>query len=101
MCFAFCERDSDFMLASMRQHLSEWFQTRPDSNQPPQLQRLARDFRINLWHMLLPKTYNKDANKISPMRRLGYAFAVRKHENTDFLAIGSQYIINIAYSIMY
>ena len=65
----------------MPQNLSSGFLKKQDSNQSPQLQRLARNFACSKpWYDILQRVNNKGANQSAPMRprmrRLVCAFVV-------------------------
>ena len=70
-----------------RQNLSSGFPTKLDSNQSPQLQRLARKcnftygkFRYDTYQ----KANNKGTDQSARMRRLVCAYVVRKHRRQIF-----------------
>ena len=79
----------DSRWASLRQHLSLGFQTKWDSNQPAQLQRLARKMKFRcskLRYGTFQNGNNKGAGQTARMRRLVCACVVRKPPKTGFLA---------------
>ena len=68
---------------SMRPNLSSGFLTKQDSNQSPQLQRLARKLKFCKSRY---EANNKGADQTARMRRLVCACVVRKPPKTGFLA---------------
>ena len=54
---------SYYIWASMQQNLSSVFLTKPDSNQSPQLQRLARKLKFHLWQVLLSYFPKRDKQR--------------------------------------
>ena len=76
--------------ASLRENLSLGCPTKQDSNQSPQLQRLARKLRFclsKLRYGAFQKANNKGADQTARMRRLVCAFVVRQLPKTCFLAV--------------
>ena len=65
------------------------FLTKPDTNKPAQLQRLARRMKLACsmsWYDTLQKAKNIGADQTAQMRRLVCAFVAPKSLKTDFLA---------------
>ena len=80
--------NSDFIWASSQQNLSLGFPTKLDSNQSPQLQRLARKLKVQSKsrYDTFQWANNKSADQTVRMRRLVCAFVVRNPPKTGFLA---------------
>ena len=74
------------------------FPTRWDSNQPAQVQGLAKNWNFacsKLWYGTYQKTNNKGADQTARMHRLVCAFDVRKLTKTGFLASRPKYDSNL------
>ena len=72
-----------------RENLSSGFLTKGDTNQPAQLQGLARKLKFHLQQVYIwyfQKANNKGTDQSARMRRLVCAFVVRKPPKTGFLA---------------
>ena len=70
--------------ASTRENLSSGFLTESDSNQPVQLQRLAKIMKFALKEIdyyTVQKTNNKGADQTSQMRRLVCVFVIHMQQS--------------------
>ena len=72
--------------APTRETLSSGFLTKSDSNQPAQLQRLARKLKFRFGCDTFQKAKNKGADQTARMRRLVCTCVFRKPPKTGFLA---------------
>ena len=86
--------------ASTRDNLSLGFPIKGDSNQPVQLQILARKLKLifacsKFRYGTFQKANNKGADQSAQMRRLVCAFVARKPRKTGFLASRPIWFYNV------